>query len=135
MKTLAIRLKENDDLKVSIENIAKINNIKAAVVLSAVGCVKKAHIRLAQAVNEFLDENDYEIVSLMGTVSDNGLHLHISLSDNSGKTIGGHLMEGCLINTTCELVLGILNDQYLFHREFDDTTRYRELVIKDFDTK
>lgn len=124
----AIRLKENDDLKKSIKKYAKEHNIEAGCVLSGVGCVKHAHIRLAKAVS-FLDEDkDYEIVSITGTISKDGLHIHISLSDEEGNTIGGHLSDGTIINTTCELVILELPN-YTFTREFDSNTGYDELVI------
>lgn len=124
----AIRLKENDDLKKSIKEYAKEHNIEAGCVLSGVGCVKHAHIRLAKAVS-FLDEDkDYEIVSITGTISKDGLHIHISLSDEEGNTIGGHLSDGTIINTTCELVILELPN-YTFTREFDSNTGYDELVI------
>lgn len=124
----AIRLKENDDLKKSIKEYSKEHNIEAGCVLSGVGCVKHAHIRLAKAVS-FLDEDkDYEIVSITGTISKDGLHIHISLSDEEGNTVGGHLSDGTIINTTCELVILELPN-YTFTREFDSNTGYDELVI------
>lgn len=36
-------------------------------------------------------DGPYEIVSLVGTIAVNGPHIHISLSDGTGTTIGGHL--------------------------------------------
>lgn len=124
----AIRLKENDDLKKSIKEYAASHNIEAGCVLSGVGCVKHAHIRLAKAVS-FLDkEEDYEIVSITGTISKDGLHIHVSLSDEEGNTVGGHLSDGTIINTTCELVILELPN-YTFTREFDENTGYDELVI------
>lgn len=126
----AIRLTENSDLKKSISDYAKEHNIEAGCVLSGVGCVKHAHIRLAKAIS-FLDEDkDYEIVSITGTISKDGLHIHISLSDEEGNTVGGHLSDGTIINTTCELILLELPN-YTFTREFDSNTGYKELVIKD----
>lgn len=126
----AIRLKENDDLKKAIKEYAKEHNIEAGCVLSGVGCVKHAHIRLAKAVS-FLDEDkDYEIVSITGTISKDGLHIHISLSDEEGNTVGGHLSDGTIINTTCELVILELPN-YTFTREFDSNTGYNELVINN----
>ena len=42
--------------------------------------------------------------------------------------MGGHLMPGCIINTTCELVLARL-DGWLFGVEQDAQTGYDELVF------
>ena len=126
MKELAFRLKRGDDLKGSIEDICK--DIDAAVVLSGVGCIKGMKIRLAKAESYLENEEDYEIVSLTGTVIQGKCHLHISLSDEKGNCIGGHLEKGCIVNTTCELVLGIL-EEYTAERIFDEDTGYREAVF------
>ena len=80
MKVLVKRLIKGDDLKNSIVSIAGDNDIKAGCILSAVGCVDKASIRLADGKTSMTYENRYEIVSLTGTIADNGIHLHISFA-------------------------------------------------------
>ena len=126
MKELAFRLRRGDDLKVEIINHCK--DVDTAVILSAVGCVKHVKIRLAKAVDYLEKDDDYEIISLTGTVSKGKAHLHIGLSDDAGNCIGGHLLEGTIINTTCELVLGVL-EEYESKREFDEETGYDEIVF------
>ena len=127
MKERAFRLKRGDDLRGSIETICQ--DTDTAVVLSSVGCIKGMRIRLAKAESYLDNEEDYEIVSLTGTVIKGVCHLHISLSDEKGNCIGGHLERGCIVNTTCELVLGIL-EEYTAEREFDEFTGYREAVFR-----
>lgn len=129
MKEFAFRLKKGDDLKKSIEDVCLKNKFNTAIVLSAVGCVLKTNIRLAKALNSLETEEDFEIVSLMGTVSCGSAHLHISLSDEIGNVIGGHLKDGNIINTTCEIVLGVL-EEYDSIREFDENTGYDEIVFR-----
>ena len=129
MKEFAIRLKNGDDLKKKLEEICLENHFNTAIVLSAVGSLKKAHIRLAGAKSEIESEEDFEIVSLNGTISNGKAHLHISLSDEISNCIGGHLKEGSLINTTCEIVLGIL-EEYTSQRSYDETTGYEEIYFK-----
>ena len=128
MKEYAVRLTKGADLKASIENICHEQQFNTAVVLSAVGCVDHVKIRLAKAVGELDVEDGFEIVSLMGTVSNGKAHLHVSFSDDLGNVFGGHLKEGCIINTTCELVLGILED-YTSERKYDENTKYDEIVF------
>lgn len=125
----AIRLTENQDLKKEIIKYAEEHNIVAGAVLSGVGCVKKINVRTAKALKCIEKEENYEIVSLMGTISKDDVHLHISLSDEEGITIGGHLKDGNIVNTTCELVILELHN-YEFSREFDENTGYDELVIR-----
>lgn len=129
MKELAFRLTKGDDLKASIEEKCKQLNINTAVVLSGVGCVYEANIRLANASKTMKVKGEYEIVSLTGTVSNGNVHIHISLADVEGSCIGGHLMNGCLINTTCELVLAIL-EEYESNRSFDENTGYDEIEFR-----
>ena len=129
MKSHAIRLTYGDDLKKEIEKYTIENNIKAGCILSAVGCLNKLVLRTAGAksVEEITD--DFEIVSATGTISPDGCHIHISVSDDKLQTFGGHLKNGCIVNTTVELILLEL-DEYSFTREMDEETGYKELVIK-----
>lgn len=129
MKEHAIRLTKGMDLKVEIEKYAKEHNIEAGCIISAVGCLTKLTLRTAGAKSVETIEDDFEIVSATGTISKDGCHIHIAVSDDTLKTYGGHLKDGCIINTTVELVLLELND-YSFNREMDENTGYKELVIR-----
>ena len=128
MKTLCKRLHRGDDLMASIKALCKEHNIPAGVVLSAVGCVSHARLRDASGVNIREIDRHMEIVSLNGTVSAARCHLHIALSSEDLSTIGGHLTEGCIINTTCELVIGIL-EGIEYGVEQDGETGYDEIVF------
>ena len=122
------RLQRGDDLLIEIKKIAKEEKLKAAVVLSSVGCVSKLRIRDAGGINiRELNEN-CEILSLNGTISSERSHLHIAFSKEDLSVIGGHLVEGCIINTTCELIIQeIIGWQY---ETFNDSeTGYKEIVF------
>lgn len=129
MRELAFRLRRGSDLRQCAEEKCREMNINTAVVLSGVGSLYQAKIRLAKATDYLKKTEDYEIVSLTGTVSNGKAHIHISLADEKGNCIGGHLERGCLVNTTCELVLGIL-EEYETKREFDPESGYDEIVFK-----
>jgi hypothetical protein len=132
MKTLAIRLITGRDLKVEIERLIEVNKIQAGVVLSGVGSLSRAKIRLPITSKNvrYKEVGDCEIDSLHGTVSVNGSHLHITVSDGEGHTWGGHLSEGCEVRTTCELIIGILEDKKFF-RKLDKDTGFEELTISE----
>ena len=100
MKTYALRLKPGMDLKQELINFTKEKNISAGFIISCVGSLNEANLRLADEniIQKF--EEKFEIVSLAGTLSQDGPHLHISLSNKEGKVVGGHLKEGCIIYTT-----------------------------------
>jgi predicted DNA-binding protein with PD1-like motif len=130
MNALAVRLHDGQDLLEEIQRLVTKHHVKAGVILSAVGSLKTSKIRVPIIDGEikYLSPSNLEIDSLHGTVSENGCHLHISVSDIEGKVTGGHLKEGCVIRTTCELVIGVL-DKTSFSREPDDQTGFDELII------
>ena len=130
MKCHCVRLHRVDDLMLSIKAICRDRKIAAGVVLSAVGCISKGRIRDASGVT-IRDITDHcEIVSLNGTVSETRCHLHIALSKEDLSTIGGHLCPGCIINTTCELVIAELPG-IRFGVENDPETGYDELIFQE----
>ena len=129
MKTLCIRLRRGDDLLAGIRSVAARENLTAAVVLSAVGCVSRACVRDAGGVKFREIPEPCEIVSLNGTVSRSRCHLHIALSKEDLSTVGGHLAEGCIVNTTAEIVLLELED-VAFGAAYDADTGYDEITIQ-----
>lgn len=126
----SVRLHRGDDLLKSIKELAIQKEIKAGVVFSAVGCVLKAKLRDASGVTIRDVDEHCEIVSLNGTVSSSRCHLHLALSKEDLSTIGGHMTEGCIINTTCELVIAELPGQQI-GVEFDEETGYDELIFEE----
>ncbi len=123
------RLRPGQDLKKELMYYCQMHHLHAACILSAVGSLNKAHIRLSGGKDVVEFQGPFEIVSLTGTLGTEGVHLHISLSNFEGKVIGGHLMDGSEIFTTAEIVL-LENSELLFHREIDEHTGYKELVIR-----
>lgn len=129
MKTYAVRLRRGSDLLRSVEAFCAEHAIKAGVLLSGVGCVTKARVRDASGVTIRNIDEPMEIVSLMGTVSEKRCHLHIAFSKEDLSVVGGHLVEGCIINTTCELVIGE-QEEYVYDVEYDEETGYDELIVR-----
>jgi predicted DNA-binding protein with PD1-like motif len=132
MKTIIFRLKPGADLKSSIEATIKQHNVHAGFIITCVGGLTQAVVRMAGATPDSQDirtfKDDFEIVSLVGTISVNGTHLHMSFSDNDGIVHGGHLKEGTIIHPTAEIVIGIDEDIQM-NREFDQETGFDELVV------
>ena len=128
-KTHVIRLKPGQDLKKELQAFAEKNELDAAWIVTCAGSLTKYNIRFANQQNGSMAEGHFEIVSLTGTLSRNGSHIHISVSDSTGKTTGGHLLDGNIIYTTAEIVIGESND-LVFSREKDGTTPWEELVIR-----
>lgn len=128
MKTFAIRLRPGQDLKAQLTQFCEEQQLQAGVVLTCVGSLTQTCLRMAGQDRIKTWQEKMEIVSLVGTLAANGLHLHLAVSDGEGQTFGGHLVEGCLIYTTAEIVLGDL-DHLRFLRTVDPATGYKELEI------
>ena len=133
MKQITIRLKQNQCLKEEIEKIAKDKDINAGALLSVVGNLENAKLRMpgSEPDNQIVREWDgpFEIVGSTGTVSKSGCHIHIAISDKEGNVTGGHLKDGCRIKYTAEIVIGVFDD-VIYKREFDEKTGFNELVVE-----
>ena len=130
IQTHVFRLKPGSDLKASIQNYVNEHDIKAGWIVTAVGSLTQYQLRLANQMNAHTDSGHFEIVSLTGTLSSNGSHMHMSISDSTGKTIGGHLMDKCMVYTTAEIVIQSTND-LIFKRENDGSTPWQELKVEE----
>lgn len=128
LRVYAFRLLPKQDLRKQIELFAREQKIQAGLILTAVGSLQKTTLRLADQKDPTTFEGKFEIVSLVGTIAPDGVHLHISLSDSTGRTIGGHLVEGCEVYTTVEIVLADALG-LKFTREQDAQTGYKELKV------
>ena len=128
-RVYALRLRPGQDLRKELERFAKERGIRAGYIITTVGSLRKAALRLADKSDSTGFEGKFEIVSLVGTLGQDGVHLHASISDGAGRTIGGHLVEGCEIYTTAEIVIGEATGVE-FGRETDKQTGYKELTIR-----
>jgi predicted DNA-binding protein with PD1-like motif len=128
MRILTLRLRPGQDLRQELEVFVKEKKIRAGFIITGVGSLRKAAIRLADQSGATVFDQKFEIVSLVGTLGQDGVHLHISISDKEGRTLGGHLVAGCLIYTTAEIVIGDAQGLW-FSREQDSETGYKELRI------
>lgn len=129
VKIHAFRLKPNQDLKREIEAFVKKENIEAGWIMTCVGSLTQSNIRFANQPEGIKSNGHFEIVSLVGTVSVHGSHIHISMSDSLGVTTGGHLLDENLIYTTAEIVIGE-SKTHVFTREKDGSTPWEELQVE-----
>jgi predicted DNA-binding protein with PD1-like motif len=128
MKVVPLRLHLGEDLRRALEAWMGEQQQQAGCMISAVGSLSVAQLRLAGASETTTICGELEIISLSGTLSPDGAHLHIAIADSSGAVIGGHLGPGSLVRTTAELVIGLL-PEWRFQRELDPATGYAELRI------
>jgi predicted DNA-binding protein with PD1-like motif len=129
VRTFAVRLRPGQDLRRELLAVAERERIQAGWVVTGVGSLSRARLRLAGAARHATLEGALEIVALVGTLSQGGSHLHLAVADDHGTTLGGHLADGCVVRTTAEVVVGA-DDRLRFDREPDPETGYDELVVR-----
>ncbi|XP_054474928.1 bifunctional protein GlmU-like isoform X2 [Anoplopoma fimbria] len=117
----------------SLQAFVEERRLRAPFIITCVGSVTKATLRLANATatntNEVIHlSGRFEIVSLVGTLNRDA-HVHICLSDGEGRTVGGHVIGDLEVFTTAEVVVGNAVDLQ-FTREMDDRTGFPELVVQ-----
>ncbi|KAG7466594.1 hypothetical protein JOB18_014060 [Solea senegalensis] len=127
-----IRLGPGQDLVSSLQAFVQERKLRAPFIVTCVGSVTKATLRLANATaantNEVIHlSGPHEIVSLVGTLNPCA-HLHVCLSDGEGRTVGGHVLGDLDVFTTAEVVVGEALDLE-FSRETDERTGFPELVV------
>jgi predicted DNA-binding protein with PD1-like motif len=129
MKTLALRLIPGQDLRAALETALVAHGVNAAFVLQGIGSLSVAQLRLAGASQATALRGDLEILTLAGSLSPDGAHLHMAVADAQGRVLGGHVAAGCQVRTTAEVLVALL-PEHRFAREQDPLSGYSELVIR-----
>jgi predicted DNA-binding protein with PD1-like motif len=129
MKTLPIRLLPGQDVRRALEAAVAAQGCEAAFVVAGIGSLGAAQLRLAGRDAATAVAGDLEILTLAGTLGAGGSHLHASLADADGAVLGGHVAYGCIVRTTAEVLLALLDD-WTFARAADASTGYAELVAR-----
>ena len=129
MHTHCLRLTPGQDLKQALQTFAQAQALEAGIILTALGSFTQASLRFAAAADATVIEGPLELISLSGTLSRHGMHLHGAIADAQGRVYGGHVLPGCIIRTTAEIAIASLSNLRL-HRQSDPQTGYLELVIE-----
>lgn len=126
---LALRLEPGTDLRLGLETMARDRGWLAAFVVAGIGSLRVTALRLADAAEPTWLREPVELLTLSGSLSPDGAHLHASVADAQGRVLGGHVAAGCEVRTTVELLIEVL-EQQAFTRAFDARTGYAELKIE-----
>ena len=124
------RLFEGEDLAEAIKKRAEESGINAGVFL-LIGALKEAVLgcyKARQYEHVHLD-GPLEIASCIGNAAldENGetvIHAHMVVSNEKGEAFGGHLMKGCPVGVTAELVIIEASGVNLL-RIFDEKTKLK----------
>lgn len=133
LRAHVLRLTPGQDLYSELTRYARETKASYAVG-TCVGSLTEVFMRMPGASVATRFSGPFEIVSLVGTLTADGVHLHIAVSDREARAIGGHLKEKSLIHTTAEIVLFEILDLQLCRR-LDSKTGYPELVIQKLNPK
>ena len=129
MKLLPLRLTPGMDLRRALEAIVTREGFGAGFVICGIDKAADARLRLADAPEATLFPGPFEILTLAGSLTPQGAHLHASVSAADGSVIGGHGAYGNEVRTTVELLL-VDAQGWDLRREFDAATGFDELVVR-----
>lgn len=118
----ALRLQPGEDLRGALAG-------RSGFVIAGIGSLAHAELRLAGHAGPTRIDGPLEILTLSGSLTPDGAHLHASVADAAGRVRGGHICAGCEVLTTAELLIVPLPAGSLA-RAFDEATGYAELVIR-----
>lgn len=120
----ALRLHPGDDLRGALEATGR-----TGFVVAGLGSLSHAQLRFAGEPGPTALAGPLEILTLTGSLTPDGAHLHVSVADAAGRVRGGHVCAGCVVRTTAELLFGPLPPGSLA-RAWDSATGFAELVVR-----
>jgi len=129
LATLPLRLMPGCDLRGALDAELRERGWSAAFLVAGIGSLVEARIRLADEREPRLVAGPLELLTLCGTLSPDGSHLHASVADARGAVTGGHVAPGCIVRTTAELLIAPLAE-WRFARRLDEGTGWAELLIQ-----
>ncbi|MCY1208031.1 hypothetical protein D9M72_196470 [compost metagenome] len=129
MQSHPLRLSPGDDLRVALEAVLSQLKLHAAFVVQGIGSLSVAQLRFAGEEDPSELRGNLEILTLAGSLSPDGAHLHMSVADSRGRVFGGHVVRGCTVRTTAEILLALL-PEHRFAREYDQSSGFMELVVR-----
>ena len=110
MQPLPLKLAPGSDLRLSLEELGQRDGI-SGFVLGVVGNLTKASFQCPGQAEPTVLEGDLEVITLNGTFSPEGVHLHLSLSDGACQVWGGHLEPGTIVQKGVDLLIGVLEQR------------------------
>ena len=105
MHALPLHLEPGSDVRLSLEQLARARGAHGFV-LSVVGNLSQAAFQCPGQAEPTLLHGELEIITLQGTLSAQGVHLHLSVSDSQCQVWGGHLEPGTLVLKGADLLVG-----------------------------
>tara|TARA_Y100001968_G_scaffold191429_1_gene175393 strand:+ start:395 stop:1012 length:618 start_codon:yes stop_codon:yes gene_type:complete len=111
MHSYSVKLPPNTDLLQALDQIAR-NENAFGYVLGVVGNLSRAAFQCPGRAEPEIIESTLEIITLNGTISPEGSHLHLSVSDTACKVWGGHLERGAYVLKGVDILLGFTKTEF-----------------------
>lgn len=142
-QVIALRLPPGADVHATLVEVARREKIASGLILSGLGSLRQVILRNVRLFPRGFPIQDrhriyapktepMELLALSGNISrrDGEVHVHVHAVVSSGLeeglAYGGHLLEGCLVFSTVEIVLCSIRGMTMI-REMDPQTRVIEL--------
>lgn len=126
---IAHRLGPGVDLRAALDEFRFPDGSCSGFVIAGLGSLSDPVIRFAAAVDGTVVPGPVEIIAMSGSLSADGAHVHVCVSDAQGRVFGGHLCPGSVVRTTVELMVAKVPGVQL-RRQFDPVTGYLELSVR-----
>jgi len=125
---LVSRLERGSDLLASIRAAAEESGVRAGLI-TCIGGLSRARLGFYTGSGRYeaLEiEGPLELVACVGNIAlgpggELIVHAHVCVADREGHAYGGHLLEGCPVEPTAELIIIELSGAEL-RRELDEET-------------
>ena len=128
MTYLPLRLPPGEDLRRALEATATAA-VNGCFVVSGIGSLWHPRLRFAAAEAETQLDGPFEILSLSGSITPEGAHLHIAVADGQGQVRGDHLCYDSRVRTTAEILL-VCPGGWNLSRSNDAITNCLELEVQ-----
>jgi predicted DNA-binding protein with PD1-like motif len=142
-QVIVLRLPPGADIYKTVEEVARSEEITSGLILSGLGSLEQITLRNVRLTPKQFPIKDrhriynpkaepMELLSLTGNIStiNNRIHIHAHAVVSSGleeaRVYGGHLLKGCIVLSTAEIVLCCIRGIRMI-REMDEQTRVLEL--------
>ncbi|MBD3191720.1 MAG: DUF296 domain-containing protein [Candidatus Heimdallarchaeota archaeon] len=123
-----IKLEKGEDLLKSILKYVKERSIGSGF-LTGIGALATAKIGYFDIEKKRYLENithNVELIACMGNIAINKdnhepiAHVHITVADREGRTLGGHLNEGSIVSVTAEIYL-VETRPFVYRKKEEET--------------
>ena len=131
-RAAAFRLRPGEDVFEGIERVCRENGINNGVIISGVGSLKQASYCVPEDRKDgsytygdpYIRKGSFSVTSLSGmicTTEDGSLlpHVHMTIAEGEGASFGGHMVKGCIVSVSLDIVIGEFSGM-IMGRRYDE---------------